>query len=98
MNMNEVPPIIDDARKPKNLLVWIVALTFLIYMTYKVGTYVWLFHNVKIGADQVLKEADGGFKKAKATINPEELRVWALAEIAKHQPVNNDIEGNGIPN
>jgi len=99
--MNEEPPPTSGAQKPKNLLLWIVALIILIFVTfvtYKVGTYVWLFHNAMIAADQVLNEADGGFKKARETINPEQLRAWALQEIQKHSVTNEaNIPNSEIP-
>jgi hypothetical protein len=47
---------------------------------------------------RIVVQADEGFKKAKTTIDPEKLRAWALAEIAKLQPTNNDILGKVIPN
>jgi hypothetical protein len=43
-------------------------------------------------------QADDGFKKANATIDPEKLRAWALEEIAKYKPSTNDIAGKDIPN
>jgi len=89
--MSEVPPPTSGAQKPKKLLLWIVALViliFAIFVTYEVGTYVWLFYSATIAADQALTEADGGFKKARETINPEQLRAWALQEIQQHSVTN----------
>ena len=43
-------------------------------------------------------QADEGFRKAKATIDPEKLRVWAFEEIAKYKPLTNDYAGKDIPN
>jgi len=42
--------------------------------------------------------ADEGFKRARRTINPEELRSWALQEIKKHAGTNDpDIQASEIP-
>ena len=100
--MNEVPPTNSGTQKPRNLLFWIVAfivLIFVTFVTYKVGSYVRLIYNVKMEADQALNEADGGFKKARETINPEQLRAWALEEISKEQSANTNfiIPNSEIP-
>jgi hypothetical protein len=44
-----------------------------------------------------LHRADAGFRKAKKTIDPEQLRTWALQEIAKN-PTNDGIFPPEIPN
>jgi|ERR1017187_579715 hypothetical protein len=89
--MNEVPTTNYGARKLRKLLLWIIATIFLlavILVTFRVGTYVWIFYQAGKGADFVLKEADEGFKKAKTTIDPEKLRAWALEEIQEHSATN----------
>ena len=73
-------PTIPGARKPTNLFVWVVAFIVLIFFAYKIGSF---FHNINLAADQALNEADGGFRKAKNTINPEQLRTWALESIER---------------
>jgi len=43
-------------------------------------------------------QANEGFKKAKETINPEELRAWALEEIQKYSATNEaNIPNSEIP-
>ncbi|HXE42527.1 MAG TPA: hypothetical protein VN516_05845 [Candidatus Baltobacteraceae bacterium] len=48
---------------------------------------------------QIVVEADAGFKKAKQTVNPEELRQWALEEINRRPATNgwNEIPESEIP-
>jgi hypothetical protein len=48
--------------------------------------------------DVTLHDADAGFRKAKKTINPEQLRAWALEEIPKYPQPTNDIFAPKIPN
>ena len=48
------------------------------------------------GSSHVLHEADGGFKKAKSSVNPEQLRAWALSEISRHSETNTDGSGHDI--
>ena len=76
--MNPAPPTNPKIQKSKNLMLWLAVLVALSFIAYKIGTYVWIFHNMKIGAEKILDEADGGFSRAKNEINPEQLRVWAL--------------------
>jgi hypothetical protein len=52
----------------------------------------WFFY-----PDITLHRADAGFRKAKETINPEQLRAWALEEISKN-PTNDGIFPPKIPN
>jgi len=91
--MNEVPPIIVGASKAKKFFLLVIVFVFAAIIAGVVA-----FKYLLSIPDKSLIQADEGFKKAKITIDPEELRAWALAEIVKRQPVANDIEGNGIPN
>jgi hypothetical protein len=44
-----------------------------------------------------VEEADDGFKKARATIDPEKLRVWALEELSKKRITNTNPPDSEIP-
>jgi hypothetical protein len=95
--MNNDPPTNIGARKLRKLFLWIIAIGFLLtvsLVTFIVGTYVWIFYQAGKEADFVLKVADEGFKKAKATIDPEKLRAWALEEISKRNTNTNFFMSN----
>jgi hypothetical protein len=98
--MNSGPPKNSGARKIQKLLLWAMAIAFLLaasVFTCTVGTYVWIFYQAGKEANLVLKEADDGFKKAKATIDPEKLRAWALEEISKKQSTHTNPPNSEIP-
>jgi hypothetical protein len=98
--VNNDPPTNFGARKLLKLLLWIVAVAFLLavsHVAYKAGTHVWMFYQIRKEVDVVVKEADEGFKKAKATIDPEKLRAWALEEISKKQSTNTNPPDSEIP-
>jgi len=85
--MNEAPPTNSGASKGKGHLPWIWII-FLLGAAIIAGISrfeLWLASP----PDDVI-QADKGFKKAKETINPEELRTWALQEIPKCSVTNKD--------
>jgi hypothetical protein len=88
--MNEELPTVSGARKPRSRSFWFVAFAILIIATVYFGPYVWVFYGVNRAAHQAVNEADEGFRKAKTTINPETLRVWALASI-EHRTNWNEV-------
>src|SRR5687768_12676542 len=56
------------------------------------GFLLWLF----IVPPKIVVEADAGFKRAKETIDPEQLRVWAM-EALNLWPMTNDYGYALIP-
>jgi hypothetical protein len=91
--VNETPPRILGVSKSKEKLSRVILFSVAIIIAGVVG-FKYLF---SIPPSDVV-QADDGFKKAKGTIDPEKLRVWALEEIAKHKPSTNDYEVKDIPN
>src|ERR1700722_11706048 len=89
--MNEVPTTNYGASKVKRRIPWIWIIFLLI-----AGTIAGIsrFDLLLSAPDSQVVEADKGFKKAKETINPEQLRVWALEEIQKYSTTNE----TSIPN
>lgn len=47
--------------------------------------------------NQTLQTADAGFARAKQTINPEDLRSWALKEISQYPITNQTDDAREIP-
>jgi len=99
MKMNEVPVTNCGASKVKRRIPWIwIILLLVAAIIAGVSRFeLWL----SLPPSDVV-EADKGFKKAKATINPEQLRTWALEEIPKCSVTNEDgeifIPNSDIPN
>ena len=91
--MSEVPTI-SGASKVKRRVPWIwIILLLVAAIIAGVSRFeLWLASP----PDDVI-QADKGFKKAKETINPEQLRAWALEEIQKYSVTNKDGQIS-IPN
>jgi len=85
--MNEVPTTNCGASEVKRRIPWIwIILLLVAAIIAGISRYeLWL----STPPDDVV-QADKGFKKAKETINPEELRAWALEEIQKCSVTNED--------
>jgi hypothetical protein len=83
--VNEAPPIDSRASLIKkicfSIAVILVALLVIFVLSptgmIMVSAYMTIFH------------ADEGFKRAQRTINPEELRSWALQTFKEHSGTNN---------
>jgi hypothetical protein len=90
--MNEVRLTISGVSKSKGRFWRNVLILSLIFIAGVVG-----FRYLLSITPSSVVQADDGFKKAKATIDPEKLRAWALKEIAKHKPSTNDFAGKDIP-
>src|SRR5450759_1229684 len=88
--MNQLPPVISDFSEPKKHLLWAVLFLVFVISAVVIGFKYWLSVPPKI-----VIEADAGFKKAKETINPEELRAWALGAI--NQRTNLKAIYNSMP-
>jgi hypothetical protein len=98
--MNHESPTNFGTQKFKKLLLWIAAGVFLLtagLTTCVVGYYISIFYQVGKAEHSAVKEADDGFKKARATIDPEKLRAWALEEISKKQKTNTNPPDSEIP-
>ena len=92
--MNDAPPATHDAQKrPKysnwKFIFWALPLAVIIIFP---GSFLWV-------PAVTIYRADEGFKHARKTINPEELRQWALQEITKRSGTNGDstIPASEIP-
>jgi hypothetical protein len=93
--MNEAPTTNDGASKVKRRIPWIWIILLLVAAIIA-GISRFEFWLSLPPSDVV--EADEGFKKAKETINPEQLRAWALGEIQKYSNTNNgNIPNSEIP-
>jgi len=74
--MNPEPPNNSGAQK---IVKTCAAVIIMIIAAVFVLIFWWWFT-----PPQMVVEADAGFKKAKQTIDPEQLRAWALQEIKTH--------------
>ena len=83
--MNEVPTTNCSASEAKRRIPWIWIILLLVAAVIAgVSRYeLWL----SATPDDV-RRADKGFRKIKETINPEQLRAWALEEIQEHSATN----------
>jgi len=76
--MNQAPPIIKrQSKKNKN---WVVGV-FLVVLFICMLLAGLLFYQSQLELRRSVVEADSGFTKATNSINPEELRAWALKNI-----------------
>lgn len=90
--MNEAPPTNQGPQKRPislfgALMIWAVVVVGLLSIF--PGRFI-------LAAANTIYQADEGFKRARRTIDPEELRRWALQEIAKHSS-NHEIPASEIP-
>jgi hypothetical protein len=91
--MNEGPPIISGVSSSKTFFLW----TILFLVGAIIAGVACFKYWLSIPPKEVV-QADGGFKKAKATIDPEKLRAWALEEIQKYSATNEpSIPNSEIP-
>ena len=94
--MNEVPLTNSGASKSKKHFpwTWLVLAAVLFIPALFIGSFL-------ATPFMAIHEADTGFRKAKKTIDPEELRAWALEEIKNHSNTNGfsqKISSSEIPN
>jgi hypothetical protein len=82
-----VPPPIEKRRSNR---IWIIVVVALLLLAIPIG----FFASIPLMA---VYKADSGFRKAKKTIDPEELRAWALEEIKKNGSANGFILNSEIP-
>jgi hypothetical protein len=92
--MSPEPPTNSGiSKRTKKIIFGIVITIFCIPILLVLAFFaLWFFH-----PNVTLHRADAGFRKAKQTIDPEQLRAWALEEIAKN-PTNDGIFPPKIPN
>jgi hypothetical protein len=90
--MNEVPPTISGSSKTKKSFpwTWIILAVVLCVPVIFIGSFAAI-------PFMAVYKADSGFKKAEKTIDPEELRQWALQEIESHSSTNGFILNSEIP-
>jgi hypothetical protein len=83
--MNEAPPIISGASKSKKHFpwTWIILAVILCVPVIFIGSFLAI-------PFITIYQADEGFKKAKKTIDPEQLRNWALDSIKSRSGTNDD--------
>ena len=85
--MNEVPPNEDaGASKTKKRLFWVdltafIVVALLVFVLFPASIFFLPIHR-----------ADAGYRKAKETINFEELRSWAQAEAKQHSGLKGESE------
>ena len=91
--MNEVPTNSGISKKVKRII-WIIIITV---VGFPILAFLSIWALISFDANRTLHKADAGFRKAKLTIDPEQLRAWALQEIAKN-PTNDGIFPPKIPN
>ena len=91
--MNETATNSGVSKKVKRII-WIIIITVVGFPILAIVS-VWTL--ISFDTSRTLHKADAGFRKAKQTIDPEQLRTWALQEIAKN-PTNNGIFSPKIPN
>jgi hypothetical protein len=92
--VNEVPPASSGASKSIEKFSRITLFSAAIIIAGVVG----FRYLLSIPPSSVV-QADDGFKKAKATIDSEKLRAWALQEIEKYSVTNQpNLTNSEIPN
>jgi hypothetical protein len=81
--MNEVPPTNIGASTTRKFFPWtsMVTAAFLCALVLFLG----YFLSIPL---QIVRDADAGFRKAKKTIQPEQLRSWALESIRSYTGTN----------
>ncbi|NOS70437.1 MAG: hypothetical protein HOP33_10955 [Verrucomicrobia bacterium] len=80
--MNEAPSNASSASKTRKRFPWVKALALVLCVPV-------LFIGNFVAASLIaIHKADSGFRKAKQTIRPEEIRAWAL-EAIKNYPATN---------
>ena len=93
--MDAAPQEKSGASKRRNRLVRVV-LTLIAILAVVV---VFIVTSPFVASYLVVYQADEGFKRAKKTIDPEQLRAWALKEVQNHGETNSssDISNSEIP-
>lgn len=86
--MNEVPTENTGASKRIRKILWGIVVTIICIPFILVLNFVYL---VFTEPSRIVHVADAGFKKAEKTIDPEQLRAWALKEIPKYPFPTNTI-------
>src|SRR6266705_6860904 len=81
--MNEVPLVNSGASKNKKPFPW----TWIV-LAFVLGVPVFFVGYIISLPVRTVREADAGFRKAKTTIDPEQLRSWALATAKSHKGTN----------
>ena len=94
--MNQETPINSSVPKRTKRIFWAVVITIICIPIILLAVISYAFRSWD--SDTTVQDADAGFRKAKKTINPEELRAWALEEIPKYPRPTNDIFAPKIPN
>ncbi|HXB59986.1 MAG TPA: hypothetical protein VNU95_10495 [Candidatus Acidoferrales bacterium] len=87
--MNEAPTISSGASKSRRRFLW--AWIILIILAVFCSPFIFAGLFFLLNPLPTAKAADAGFKKAKETIDPEQLRAWAMGEIPKYPPQANSI-------
>ncbi len=92
--MNDAPQVIHDAQKrPKHFYRTLIILAVIL------GILIVFPGSIFLEPALTIYQADEGFKRARRTINPEELRQWAFREISKRSGTNDPrIPRSEIPN
>ena len=89
----ELPTNSGISKKTKKIIFGIIVLIICVPIFWVVFIFIDFCY---VAPSQILHEADAGFRKAKETIDPEQLRLWALQEIPKYShQTNNSLQ---IPN
>jgi len=75
-----------------------IVTTILIIFVIVLGLFLIFFGSIIFEGFTTIYQADEGFKRAQKTINPEELRRWALQTFKEHSGTNNpEIPVSEIP-
>jgi hypothetical protein len=93
--MNDAPQEIRRTQKRPISLFWALAIWAVL-----LGGLLSVFPGrIILQVASTIYRADEGFKHARRTINPEELRQWALQEVGKRSGTNDDptIPASEIP-
>jgi hypothetical protein len=88
--MRKTPPNLFGVSKSKTT--WIVGVLFIALLVL-VGYFVWN----KNRPARYAMAADKAYLKATQTIDPEQLRAWALQSISRYPITNKNLGSRGIP-
>jgi len=97
--MNPSPPKISETTKHKRSWLWIaLVLLIAVPVTVIVANELIFFGRIVHSVRKAVRDADAGFKRAKQTIDPEQLRAWALASKERWSGTNDwEIPKSEIP-
>lgn len=98
--MAEAPQSSNEPKKPARdqyVLITVIAVIVLVLVIIPAVRFTLGVAKFGRAGGQYLQVADGGFIKARQSVNPEELRQWAMTEMLQRTPKVGGLDGTNIP-